>query len=82
MKLGNQLYNDIFERSNLISLGKMEAKVFQSIAFQGRISIEWISCLASSNPIDLLMDVSVEILEKPSVGEYELVAAPISIEGD
>jgi hypothetical protein len=28
------------------------------------------------------VDVSVEIIEKPSVGEYELVAAPISIQGD
>jgi len=41
--------------------------------------VDLLSKLASSNPVDLLMDVWVKVLKKPSVDE-ELMVIPINIE--
>lgn len=41
--------------------------------------VDLLSKLASSNPVDLLIDVWVEVLQKPSMGE-ELIIVPINIE--
>jgi hypothetical protein len=38
--------------------------------------------LVSSNPVDLYVDVWVEVLEKSSVSEEELMVVPINIEED
>jgi hypothetical protein len=41
--------------------------------------VDLLSKLASSNPVDLLMDVWVKVLKKPSMDE-ELMVIPINIE--
>ena len=58
------------------------SKSINRIPREDNYQVDLISNLASSKPADFPTNVWVKVLEKPNVGEEELVAFPINIKKD
>lgn len=83
IKPNNQLYNNIFRSFNIIFEIRQNKKYFNNL--QSKERYHWANLLfklANSDPVDLLMDVWVEILKKLSIGKEELVVISINIKKD
>jgi hypothetical protein len=59
-----------------------KSKSINRIPREDNYQVDLISKLASSKPVDFPTNVWVKVLEKPNVGEEELVAFPINIKKD